>query len=57
MTKESHNIEFKILYKDDYLKTICAFANSDGGSLFIGIDDNGTIEFKSNNKSGGYYAK
>jgi len=26
------------------LKTICAFANSDGGELFIGVDDDGDIK-------------
>lgn len=38
--KESQTIEFKQIWKDEYLKTICAFANSDGGELYIGIADN-----------------
>ena len=29
---ESQTIEFKQVWKDEYLKTICAFSNSDGGS-------------------------
>ena len=37
---ESQTIEFKQIWKDDYLKTICAFANSNGGDLYIGISDN-----------------
>ncbi len=37
---ESQTVEFKQMLKDDYLKTICAFANSEGGSLYVGIDDN-----------------
>ncbi len=37
---ESQTVEFKKLWKDEYLKTICAFANSEGGKLFIGISDN-----------------
>lgn len=37
---EGQSVEFKQLWKDDYLKTICAFANSEGGELFIGIADN-----------------
>jgi len=38
---EQHNIEYKISWHDDYLKTICAFANSQGGVLYIGKDDKG----------------
>lgn len=32
---EQHNIEYKTSWHDDYLKTICAFANSQGGFFFI----------------------
>jgi len=38
---ESQNIEFKEIWKDDYLKVLAAFANTNGGSLFIGIRDDG----------------
>ncbi|HCZ12992.1 MAG TPA: transcriptional regulator, partial [Nitrospiraceae bacterium] len=38
---ESQNIEFKSIWRDDYLKVICAFVNADGGKLIIGIDDKG----------------
>ncbi len=38
---ESQNTEWKESWKDEYLKTICAFANTEGGTLTIGIDDNG----------------
>jgi len=38
---ETQNIEFKLNWKEDFLKNICAFANSDGGFLYIGINDNG----------------
>ncbi|MBC7381956.1 MAG: ATP-binding protein [Bacteroidia bacterium] len=38
---ETHNVEFKESWRDEYLKTICAFANTRGGELQIGIDDNG----------------
>jgi len=41
--KESQNIEFKTSWHDDYLKIISAFANTGGGKLYIGIDDNGNI--------------
>lgn len=38
---EQHNIEYKQSWHDDYLKTICAFANAQSGKLYIGKDDNG----------------
>lgn len=38
---ESNNIEFKREWKDDFLRVICAFANTDGGMLYIGKDDKG----------------
>jgi len=40
---ENQNIEFKSTWRDEYLKWICGFANSNGGKLYIGIDDNETI--------------
>jgi len=38
---ETQNIEYKQSWHPDNLKTICAFANSNGGKLYIGKDDNG----------------
>lgn len=38
---EDQNIEYKESWHDDYLKWICGFANSSGGTIFIGIDDDG----------------
>jgi ATP-dependent DNA helicase RecG len=38
---ESQNVEFKPNWRDEYLKVICAFANTDGGRLILGVDDNG----------------
>lgn len=43
MTKESQNIEFKESCLDEYLKWICGFANAQGGTLYIGIRDNGEV--------------
>ena len=34
---ESQNVEFKSSWRDEYLKVISAFANSDGGELRIGL--------------------
>lgn len=30
-------------WKDKYLKWICGFANAQGGTLYIGKDDNGNV--------------
>ena len=38
---ESQNIEYKSIWKDEYLKWICGFANANGGTLYIGKDDSG----------------
>ncbi|HRR96351.1 MAG TPA: ATP-binding protein [Candidatus Ratteibacteria bacterium] len=36
---ESENIEYKLNWNDDCLKSISAFANTDGGKLIIGVDN------------------
>ena len=39
---ESKNIEYKIILPDKsekYMKTIVAFANTQGGKLIVGVDD------------------
>ncbi len=43
MVAESKTVEYKREYTDDIKKTVIAFANSDGGEIFIGIEDDGTI--------------
>ena len=40
---ESQNIEYKESWRDEYLKWVCGFANAQGGSIYIGLDDNGEI--------------
>jgi len=40
---EQQNTEYKSIWKDEYLKWICGFANAQGGTLIIGKDDNGTV--------------
>lgn len=49
-TLENQNVEFKSIWKDDFLKHICAFSNSKGGTLFVGVDDKGTIVGIENSK-------
>lgn len=39
----SETIELKELVVDDIKKEIIAFANCDGGKLYIGIRDDGTV--------------
>ena len=40
---ESQRIEWKSSWRDEHLKSVCAFANADGGTLEIGRDDDGTV--------------
>ena len=40
---ESQHTEFKKTWQDEYLKWICAFANTDGGVLYVGVDDSGEV--------------
>ncbi|MBI4621412.1 MAG: putative DNA binding domain-containing protein [Desulfobacterales bacterium] len=40
--KESQRVEYKQNWRDDCLKVVSAFANSGGGVLLIGLDDQGT---------------
>jgi len=40
---ETQNIEYKSIWKDEYLRWICGFANAQGGTLIIGKDDDGKI--------------
>ncbi|MCD8152618.1 MAG: putative DNA binding domain-containing protein [Clostridiales bacterium] len=41
--RESENTEFKMIVVDDVKKEIIAFANCDGGKLYIGIQNDGTV--------------
>lgn len=40
---ESHLVEYKQKWNDEFLKELCAFANADSGTLFIGIKNDGEI--------------
>ncbi len=39
--KESQTVEYKQNWRNDCLKAVSAFANSDGGVLIVGLDDQG----------------
>ena len=41
---ESQNIEYKVSWRDEYLKWIAGFANTEGGQLYIGINDHEEVK-------------
>ena len=41
--KEHQSVEWKITWKEEYLKWICGYANAHGGTLYIGTDDDGNV--------------
>ncbi len=48
--REEQDIEFKKEWRNEHLKTIASFANTEGGVMCIGIDDNGRTVALSNIK-------
>ena len=42
---ENDQVEFKqdLTHKEDFLETVAAFANTRGGSILVGVDDNATV--------------
>jgi len=40
---ESQNVEYKSNWRDEYLKWVCGFANTSGGTLYVGVHDDGTV--------------
>jgi len=48
---ETKNLDFKEKFTDEVLETLCAFANTDGGQVIIGVRDNGEVKgIEINNK-------
>jgi ATP-dependent DNA helicase RecG len=43
MKIENQHTEFKQIWKDAFLKSICAFANAQGGTLYVGLNDKGKV--------------
>src|SRR3989338_3225773 len=41
---ESETLEFKQTFGREVIETVCAFANSHGGAVLIGIDDRGAVK-------------
>ena len=40
---EGEEVEFKRQWTDQALEDVAAFANTGGGTLFIGVEDNGDV--------------
>lgn len=40
---EDQNVEYKESWRTEYMKWLCGFANAQGGTLYIGIDDSGKV--------------
>ena len=38
---ESESVELKEILKEDILKEVVAFANTSGGTIYVGIDNEG----------------
>lgn len=43
MLFENENTEFKIKFTDEIYKEVIAFANTDGGVIYLGVGDDGTV--------------
>lgn len=41
--QESQTVEWKWSWREDYMKWLCAYANTDGGILNIGVNDDGYV--------------
>lgn len=41
--QESRTVELKSIVTDDIKKEMIAFANCEGGKLYIGVQDDGTV--------------
>ena len=50
MKDESQNIEYKESWRDEYLKWISGFANAQGGTIYIGVDDQKNVVGVENSK-------
>ncbi len=40
---ESETLEFKRSFGAEAIESLCAFANADGGTVLIGVEDDGSI--------------
>lgn len=47
---ENQNIEYKESWRTEYLKWLCGFANAQGGTIYVGVNDKGEVVGLSNAK-------
>ena len=47
---EKQNTEWKRIWKDEYLEWICGYANAQGGTIYIGCDNEGQVVGVSNTR-------
>ena len=47
---ESQNVEWKRSWKDKYLEWVCGFSNAQGGTIYIGKDDDGAVHALADSK-------
>ena len=40
---ENQDIEYKAVWRDEYLQWLCGFANARGGTIYVGIADDGEV--------------
>ena len=40
---ETHIVEYKSIWKDEWLQWICGYANAEGGTLYIGLANKGEV--------------
>ena len=40
---ENQNIEYKESWRTEYLKWLCGFANAQGGTIYVGVNDKGEV--------------
>jgi predicted HTH transcriptional regulator len=43
LKQESQHTEWKEIWRDDYLRWVCGFANAQGGRLLLGVNDKGQV--------------
>ena len=43
LVAENQNVEWKESWRDEYLKWICGCANAQGGKIYSGTNDDGTV--------------
>ena len=51
---ENHVTEFKLSFGNEAIETLVAFANASGGSVYVGVADDGSLQ-RCSIKQGNYF--